>query len=77
MEIEEQKWPFYYKDKQLMENLLKDVNLAIKDSDASEEKEIVNKFLHKVSEAFLFVTIGSSGVGKSTFLNGLFRSALS
>ena len=60
-----------------MENLLKDVNLAIKDSDASEEKEIVNNFLHKVSEAFLFVTIGSSGVGKSTFLNGLFRSTLS
>ncbi len=77
MEIEEQKLPFHYKDKQLMENLLKDVNLAIKDSDASEEKEIVNNFLHKVSEAFLFVTIGSSGVGKSTFLNGLFRSTLS
>lgn len=77
MEIEEQKLPFHYKDKQLMENLLKDVNLAIKDSDASEEKKIVNNFLRKVSEAFLFVTIGSSGVGKSTFLNGLFRSALS
>lgn len=69
--------PFYYEDKQIMENLLKDVSLAIKDSDASEEKEIINNFLHKVSETFLFVTIGSSGVGKSTFLNKLFQCTLS
>lgn len=77
MDGEERQLAFHYKDKQLMENLLKDVNMAIKDSDASEEKEIVNNFLHKVSEAFLFVTIGSSGVGKSTFLNSLFQSTLS
>ncbi len=69
--------PFRYKDKPLMEHLLKDVRLAISDSDALEEKEIVNRFLHRVSEAVLFVTIGGSGVGKSTFLNQIFASALS
>lgn len=77
MEENGRQLPFYYEDKQLMENLLKDVSLAIKDSDALEEKEIVNDFLRKVSETFLFVTIGSSGVGKSTFLNRLFQCALS
>lgn len=77
MRGDERKLPFHYEDRQIMENLLKDVSLAIKDSDASEEKEIVNRFLHRVSEAFLFVTIGSGGVGKSTFLNSLFQSALS
>lgn len=76
MAKDEQKLPFHYQDKQIMENLLKDVSLAIKDSDAVEEKEIVNNFLRKVSEAFLFVTVGSSGVGKSTFLNKLFQSVL-
>lgn len=69
--------PFYYEDKQILENLLKEVSLAIKDSDASEKKETVKHFLNKVSEAFLFVTIGSSRVGKSTFLNQLFQNALS
>lgn len=77
MAEDKQQLPFHYQDKQIMENLLKDVSLAIKDSDAVEEKEIVNNFLRKVSETFLFVTIGSSGVGKSTFLNKLFQCTLS
>lgn len=76
MTQDERSLPFYYRDKQLMENLLKDVRLAIKDSDALEEKRIVGDFLQRVSEAFLFVTVGSSGVGKSTFLNKLFQSTL-
>lgn len=76
MSLNEKPLPFYYKDKQLMENLLKEMRLAIKDSDAFEEKQMVGDFLKRVSEALLFVAIGSSGVGKSTFLNKLFQSAL-
>ncbi len=76
MKEQKQQFPFRYQDKQIMENLLEDVSLIIKDSDASREKEIVNRFLRKVSETFLFVTIGSSGVGKSTFLHRLFSSVL-
>lgn len=68
--------PFYYKDKQVMEELLKNVSSMIKDSDASEEKEVVRSFLQKVSEAITFVAIGNSNVGKSSFLNRLFQFAL-
>lgn len=68
--------PFYYKDKQVMEELLKNVSSMIKDSDASEEKEVVRSFLQKVSETITFVAVGNSNVGKSSFLNRLFQFAL-
>jgi len=76
MVMNDRPFPFYYKDKQVMEELLKNVSSMIKDSDASEEKEVVRSFLQKVSEAITFVAVGSSNVGKSSFLNRLFQSAL-
>lgn len=63
-------------DRKILESILKDVNAVLKDSDASEEKEAVQKFLQKVCEELIFVVVGSSGVGKSTFLNKLFHFAL-
>lgn len=74
--MEEKQLPFHYADKQLMEELLKNVDSVIKDSDAAEEKEAVQRFLQKVSEAITFVAVGSSQVGKSSLLNALFQFTL-
>ena len=68
--------PFHYEDRQVVEELLKNVNQVIKDSDALEEKESIRVFLQQVSEAMSFVVIGSSQVGKSSLLNALFQFAL-
>ncbi len=63
-------------DKKILENILKDVNVVLKDTDALEEKKAVQNFLKKVCEACVIAAVGSSGVGKSTFLNRLFGGAL-
>ncbi len=74
--MEEKGNPFQYRDKRMMEELLTNVSVVLKDSDAAEDKEIVRRFLQEVSEAITFVAIGNSGVGKSSFLNRLFHDAL-
>lgn len=68
--------PFCYEDRQVVEELLKNVSFVLKDSDAAEEKEAVRQFLQKVTDAFSFVTVGSSQTGKSSLLNALFQFTL-
>ena len=68
--------PFQYEDRQVVEELLKNVSQVIKDSDAVEEKETIRVFLQQVSEAMSFVVIGSKRVGKSSLLNALFQFTL-
>lgn len=74
--MNDSKLPFQHEDGKIIEELLKNVSVVIKDSDAAEEKEIVHDFLRKVSNAITFVVVGNSSVGKSCFLNKLFKSAL-
>lgn len=70
--MEEKNLPFQFEDKGLAQNLLQSVGELLKDSDATEEKEMVKNFLQKISEAMTFVAVGDAGVGKTTFLNRLF-----
>lgn len=70
--MEEKNLPFQFEDKGLAQNLLQSVGELLKDSDATEEKEMVKNFLQKISEAMTFVAVGNAGVGKTTFLNRLF-----
>lgn len=74
--MEENNLPFQFEDKGLAQNLLQSVGELLKDSDATEEKEMVKKFLQKISEAMTFVAVGDAGVGKTTFLNRLFGGAV-
>ena len=74
--MEENLNAFQFKDRPMMEELLKSVKDVLKDSDAEEEKEIIRKFLQEMSEVITLVVIGNSGVGKSSFLNEFFQEAL-
>lgn len=74
--MEEKNLPFQFEDKGLAQNLLQSVGELLKDSDATEEKEMVKNFLQKISEAMTFVAVGDAGVGKTTFLNRLFGGAV-
>lgn len=74
--MEEKNLPFQFEDKGLAQNLLQSVGELLKDSDATEEKEMVKTFLQKISEAMTFVAVGDAGVGKTTFLNRLFGGAV-
>ena len=75
--MEEKQLLFQFEDKQIVQNLLENINDVIKDTDATEEKEKVKSFLQKVSDAICFVGIGEEQVGKSSFLNTLFEGCLS
>lgn len=68
--------PFQFEDKKLAQNMLQTVGELLKDSDATEEKEVVKNFLQKISEAITFVAVGDAGSGKTTFLNTLFDGAV-
>lgn len=68
--------PFRYEDKQVMKELLKNVGQVIKNSDTSEEKQAIQRFLQQVSDVFTFVAIGSSQGGKGSLLNTLFQFTL-
>lgn len=74
--MEENLSAFQLKDRPIMEELLKHVKDALKDSDAGEEKDIIRKFLQEMSEVITFAAIGNTGVGKSSFLNAYFQGAL-
>lgn len=75
--VEENERQFFAcKDKLVVSRLLENVNEALKDTDASEEKKLVKDFLRKVSTGFRFVAVGSAGVGKSGLLNELFGKVL-
>lgn len=74
--MEEKNLPFQFEDKGLAQNLLQSVGELLKDSDATEEKDMVKNFLQKISEAMTFVAVGDAGVGKTTFLNRLFGGAV-
>lgn len=63
-------------DKKIITELLENVYEVIKDSDAVEEKTSIKNFLCKASEYITFTVLGKSGVGKSTFLNKLFKDKL-
>lgn len=74
--MEEKQLPFQFEDKQVVQELLEQVSLVIKDSDALTEKEMVKTFLQKVSNTFSLVTIGSAQCGKTSFLDALFQGKL-
>lgn len=68
--------PFQYEDKQAVEELLDNMNSILKDSDATAEKTLIKAFLRKTSNVYGFVTLGDSGVGKTTLLRKLFGEEL-
>lgn len=68
--------PFQYEEKEVMTELLEEVNIALKDSDAVQEKEMVKSFLRSVSDTMNFIALGNEEVGKTSFLNALFGGAL-
>lgn len=74
--MEHVKLPFQMEDKKVLNELLENLNVVLKDSDALEEKEFVKRFLHLNSTAIVISTIGKSGVGKSTLLSELFGKKL-
>lgn len=74
--MEKRQLPFLFEDKQVTQNLLEEVSLVIKDSDAVAEKEMVKKFLQRVSDTISFVVIGDSKSGKTSFLDALFQGNL-
>lgn len=74
--MEKRQLPFLFEDKQVTQNLLEEVSLVIKDSDAVAEKEMVKKFLQRVSDTISFVAIGDSKCGKTSFLDALFQEKI-
>lgn len=65
--------PFQYEEKEVITALFEEVVAALKDSDATAEKEMIRDFLRSVSERIMFVTLGSMGVGKTSMLNEIFE----
>lgn len=63
--------PFQMEDKKVLNELLGNLNLVLKDSDAVAEKEIVKQFLKITSSAIMLTVIGKSGVGKTSILNAV------
>ena len=74
--MEKRQLPFLFEDKQVTQNLLEEVSLVIKDSDAVAEKGMVKKFLQRVSDTISFVAIGDSKCGKTSFLDALFQEKI-
>ncbi|MBS5065169.1 MAG: GTPase domain-containing protein [Hungatella hathewayi] len=59
-----------------VQELLVCVKELIKDSDAAAEKEMVQEFLHKVSDAVTVVVAGDSGSGKTSLLHAILPADL-
>lgn len=71
--MEEKTMFFQYEDKKAMTELLENVQVVLKDTDAIEEKKIIKDFLHKISDNLMFMVLGNENVGKSSFLMTLFK----
>lgn len=68
--------PFQMKDKNVLNELLENLNVVLKDSDAVAEKEIVKQFLREISDVITIAILGNKGVGKTSLLNAIFNEDL-
>lgn len=64
--------PFQMEDKKILNELLEELNLVLKDSDAVAEKDIVKNFLRELSDVTTITVLGNEGVGKTSLLNAIF-----
>lgn len=74
--MENMNLPFHLEDKKVMTELLENLNVMIKESDAIEEKAIIKKFLQNVSSITMLTVLGKDGVGKTSLLNVIFGGVL-
>lgn len=68
--------PFQLEDKKVMTELLENLNMILKESDAIEEKAIIKKFLQNISSITMLTVLGNAGVGKTSLLNVIFGGVL-
>ena len=67
---------FQIEDIKVLNELLENLNVVLKDSDAVAEKEIVKQFLREISDVITIAILGNKGVGKTSLLNSIFNEDL-
>ena len=70
------KLPFQMEEKKVLNDLLENLNIVLKDSDAVAEKDIVKQFLREISDVTTITVLGSKGVGKTCLLTSIFHESL-